>query len=328
MLRNALAQSRAQFYPQRVLSWIIRSTMFNSDAATTRKSTLFQVFQHSVPGPDVASKVKKFFHIHLVSDATGETLNTVARAAAAQYADFQAVEHVHALIRTQKLLNRVISDIAEHPGVVLFTIVDDELRRDLEEACKNLQVPCISVLDPVVSTLATYLNAKSNPQIGGQHVLNAEYFRRIDALNFTMMHDDGQHADALGQADVVLIGISRTSKTPTSIYLANRGIKVANVPIVPGIPLPEGLEELKAPLVVALVASTERIAQIRRNRLLSLHEDKETDYVDRTTIADELAYTRKLCSRMGWPIIDVTRRSIEETAAAILNLYNERNADQ
>ncbi|MGI9412887.1 MAG: pyruvate, water dikinase regulatory protein [Hyphomicrobiales bacterium] len=274
----------------------------------------------------MASKVKKFFHIHLVSDATGETLNTVARAAAAQYADFQAVEHVHALVRTQKLLNRVITDIQEHPGVVLFTILDSDLRHDLEEACKRLQVPCISVLDPVVSTLATYLNAKSRPQIGGQHALNAEYFRRIDALNFTMLHDDGQHPDAINEADIVLIGISRTSKTPTSMYLANRGIKVANVPIVTGVVLPDGLEELKKPLVVGLVASTDRIAQIRRNRLLSLREDKETNYVDRTSIADELAFTRKLCNRHDWPIIDVTRRSIEETAAAILNLYNERNS--
>ena len=274
----------------------------------------------------MVSKAKKFFHIHLVSDATGETLNTVARAAAAQYADFQAVEHVHALIRTPKRLARVIGDIEEHPGVVLFTIVNDDLRRDLEDACSRLEVPCISVLDPVISTLATYLNAKSQPQIGGQHALNAEYFRRIDALNFTMMHDDGQHAEGMGDADIVLVGISRTSKTPTSIYLANRGIKVANLPLVPGVALPPNLDKLTKPLVVGLVATIERIAQIRRNRLLTLNEREETTYVDKKAIADELTYARKLCANHNWPVIDVTRRSIEETAAAILNLYNDRKS--
>ena len=272
------------------------------------------------------SRAKKFFHIHLVSDATGETLNTVARAAAAQYADFQAVEHVHALIRTPKRLNRVIQDIEEHPGVVLFTIVNDDLRRQLEEACGRLEVPGISVLDPVISTLATYLNAKSQPQIGGQHVLNAEYFRRIDALNFTMMHDDGQHTEGLNDADIVLIGVSRTSKTPTSIYLANRGIKVANIPIVRGIQAPKELGDLTRPLVIGLVATIERIAQIRRNRLLSLNEAEETTYVDKKAIADELNYARQLCDMYDWPIIDVSRRSIEETAAAILSLYNDRKS--
>lgn len=269
-------------------------------------------------------RAKKFFHIHLVSDATGETLNTVARAAAAQYADFQAVEHVHALIRTPKRLVRVIQHIEDNPGVVLFTIVNDSLRQDLEKACNRLDVPFISVLDPVIATLATYLNAKSRPQIGAQHALNAEYFRRIDALNFTMMHDDGQHTDGLNSADVVLVGISRTSKTPTSIYLANRGIKVANVPIVPGMDIPKELETLDKPLVIGLVATSERIAQIRRNRLLSLNETEETTYVDKKAIADELNYAKGLCARHNWQVIDVTRRSIEETAAAILSLYNDR----
>ena len=300
--------------------------MFNTCAPPTGWCRIVHGFQHAVPGFAVPSRAKKFFHIHLVSDATGETLNTVARAAAAQYADFQAVEHVHALIRTPKRLARVIQDIEEHPGVVLFTIVNDDLRRALEEACGRLEVPFISVLDPVISTLATYLNAKSRPQIGGQHVLNAEYFRRIDALNFTMMHDDGQHAEGLNDADIVLVGISRTSKTPTSIYLANRGIKVANVPIVRGVQAPAELEHLEKPLVIGLVATIERIAQIRRNRLLSLNEAEETTYVDKKSISDELNYARKLCANHNWPIIDVTRRSIEETAAAILTLYHDRKS--
>jgi [pyruvate, water dikinase]-phosphate phosphotransferase / [pyruvate, water dikinase] kinase len=268
--------------------------------------------------------MRRFFHMHLISDATGETLNTVARAAMAYYADYQPVEHIYALVRTPKQLQRVLSEIERQPGVVLFTIIDKDLRGQLERRCAELSVPCISILDPVIASLAQYLNAQSRPQIGRQHALNAEYFRRIDALNFTMLHDDGQHADDLDTADVILTGISRSSKTPTSIYLANRGIKTANVPIMPGIPLPKQLETMKGPLVVGLIASAERIAQIRRHRLLSLNETKETDYVDHRAITEELVHMRKLCARHTWPIIDVTRRSIEETAAAIINLLQER----
>jgi regulator of PEP synthase PpsR (kinase-PPPase family) len=176
-----------------------------------------------------------------------------------------------------------------------------------------------------MAALASYLNAKSKPLVGGQHALKAEYYKRIDALNFTMMHDDGQHVENLDQADEVLIGISRTSKTPTSIYLANRGIKTANIPLVLGMPVPPQLEAAKRPLVVGLIASTERIVQIRRNRLLSLNEDAETDYVDKAVIAEELTFARKLCARHDWPVIDVTRRSIEETAAAVLTLYHEKH---
>jgi regulator of PEP synthase PpsR (kinase-PPPase family) len=169
--------------------------------------------------------------------------------------------------------------------------------------------------------LQSYLGATSSRRSGAQHVLDAEYFRRIDALNFTMMHDDGQMTAALDDADVVLVGISRTSKTPTSIYLANRGVKTANIPIVPGIPLPAQLDQLKRPLVVGLVASPERIVQLRENRILSLNAGgRDNSYVDKAAIADEIAATRKLCARHGWPIIDVTRRSIEETAAAIMTL--------
>jgi regulator of PEP synthase PpsR (kinase-PPPase family) len=268
---------------------------------------------------------RHYFHMHLVSDATGETLNTVARAAAAHYADYQPLEHIYALVRTSRQLQRVLTEIERQPGIVLFTIVDQPLRQQLEEHCARLSIPCISILDPVIASLASYLNAVSRPQIGRQHALTAEYFRRIDALNFTMMHDDGQSASDIEKADVILIGISRTSKTPTSIYLANRGVKTANVPVVPGIPLPVEVMTASKPLVVGLIASSERIAQIRRHRLLTLKEQRETAYVDRMAITEELVYMRKICAGRNWPIIDVTRRSIEETAAAILNLITDRN---
>ncbi|MFO1088889.1 MAG: pyruvate, water dikinase regulatory protein [Hyphomicrobiales bacterium] len=270
---------------------------------------------------------KQFFHMHLVSDATGETLNTVGRAAAAYYSDFQPIEHVYALVRTAKQLDRVLAEVERQPGIVLFTIAEPTLRQTLEERCKALSIPCLSILDPVISSLATYLNSESRPHVGGQHVLDAEYFKRIDALNFTMAHDDGQHADNLDAADVVLIGISRSSKTPTSIYLANKGIKAANIPLVPGVPPPPALLTVTRPLVVGLVASAERISQIRRSRLLTLNESRETDYVDRDSITKELVEMRKLCTRYQWPMIDVTRRSIEETAAAILNLLSEKRRE-
>lgn len=265
----------------------------------------------------------RFFHLHLVSDATGETLHAVAKAASVQYAEFSAIEHIHSLVRNQSRMERVLVEISDAPGIVLFTLVNEELRLLLERHCLEMNIPCLSVLDPVLAMLASFLNATSQPQIGGQHVLDAEYFNRIEALNFTMLHDDGQHSQDIDQADVILTGISRTSKTPTSIYLANRGIKTANVPLVPELPLPDKLISENGPLVVCLISTPERIAQIRRNRLLSLNEDKETDYINKQVIASELTYARKLCQKHGWPLIDVTRRSIEETAAAVLNLYNK-----
>jgi regulator of PEP synthase PpsR (kinase-PPPase family) len=265
-----------------------------------------------------------FFHLHLISDATGETLITVARAAAAQYAHTRAIEHVHPMVRTVKQLDHIMTEIEEEPGIVLYTLIDRTLSERLEAECRRIGIPCASVLEPVLQVLQSYLGMPGERKVGAQHVLDAEYFRRIDALNFTMMHDDGQLTDALGEADVILVGVSRTSKTPTSIYLANRGIKTANIPIVPGIPLPPALEKVSKPLVVGLIASPERIIQLRENRLLGLNAAAPNlAYTDRDAVTDEIAFTRRLCSRRGWPLIDVTRRSIEEIASAILALHQE-----
>jgi [pyruvate, water dikinase]-phosphate phosphotransferase / [pyruvate, water dikinase] kinase len=266
-----------------------------------------------------------YFHLHLISDSTGETLITVARAAAAQYAKVMPVEHVHPLVRTQKQLDRVLGEIEESPGIVLYTLLEDNLVVRLERKCRELGLPCLSILGPVLHLFQAYLGAESTHKVGAQHTLNAEYFRRIDALNYTMLHDDGQHAGDLEEADVVLVGVSRTSKTPTSIYLANRGVKAANVPLVPGMPLPSELERLTNPLIVGLYATPERIVQIRQNRLLGLkaHHD-DSQYIDRGAVAEEVAASRRLCARHNWPLIDVTRRSIEETAAAVLAHLSER----
>jgi hypothetical protein len=266
-----------------------------------------------------------YFHLHLVSDATGETLITVARAAAAQYATVSPVEHMHPLVRTHRQLDRVLAEIENLPGIVLYTLLDHEIADRLEEKCRSLGLPCLSILGPVLGLFQSYLGAGAKPRIGAQHTLNAEYFKRIDALNYTMLHDDGQHTEDLEQADVVLVGVSRTSKTPTSIYLANRGVKTANVPIVPGVPLPPQVETLAQPLVVGLTASPERIVQIRQNRLLGLKAVHDADqYIDKQAVAAEIASARKLCGKHGWPIIDVTRRSIEETAAEVMALLAER----
>jgi [pyruvate, water dikinase]-phosphate phosphotransferase / [pyruvate, water dikinase] kinase len=266
-----------------------------------------------------------YFHLHLVSDATGETLTTVARAATVQYAKVAPVEHVYPLVRTQKQLDRVLAEIAEAPGIVLYTLLEDVLVERLETHCRELSLPCLSILGPVLQLLRSYLGAETSHRVGAQHTLNAEYFKRIDALNYTMLHDDGQHIEELEQADVVLVGVSRTSKTPTSIYLANRGVKTGNVPLVPGIMVAPQVEALAHPLVVGLFASPERIVQIRQNRLLGLNAHQDDDqYIDRKAVTEEVMLSRRLCAKHNWPIIDVTRRSIEETAAAVLKLLVER----
>jgi [pyruvate, water dikinase]-phosphate phosphotransferase / [pyruvate, water dikinase] kinase len=269
---------------------------------------------------------RNYFHLHLVSDSTGETLLAVSRAAAAQYESVSAIEHVYPLVRNETQLDRVIVGLENAPGIVLYTLVDQTLAKRLEAACADYGCPCLSVLDPVLSLFQAYLGLSYTHRPGAQHVLNSEYFKRIDALNYTMLHDDGQQGQDLDGADIILVGISRTSKTPTSIYLANRGYKTANVPLVPGIAPPDALEQVKKPLVVGLVASPERIVQIRQNRVLTMNAPDNSPYVDKTAITEEIAYSRRLCARHHWPMIDVTRRSIEETAAAVIDLY--RNHQQ
>jgi regulator of PEP synthase PpsR (kinase-PPPase family) len=266
---------------------------------------------------------RSYFHLHLVSDSTGETLITVARAVVAQYEGVAAIEHVYPLVRSHTQLARVLSEIENAPGIVLYTLVERDLAERLEEVCRNTGSPHLSVLEPVHSLLSSYLGAASTARPGAQHMLNAEYFKRIDAMNFTLLHDDGHLPADLDEADVILVGVSRTSKTPTAVYLANRGVKTANIPLVPGVPPPSTLNSARRALIVGLVATPERIVQIRQNRLLSLNADDDTSYVDREAVAEEIAASRRLFARNSWPMIDVTRRSIEETAAAILDLYRD-----
>jgi regulator of PEP synthase PpsR (kinase-PPPase family) len=270
------------------------------------------------PSPRFAT----YFHIHLVSDSTGETLNAMARAVCARFTDILPIEHIYALVRSTRQLDRALEEISGAPGVVMHTIIDPGLRSALEEGCRRLEMPCIAALDPVVSAMSRYLGARISTRVGAQHALNNDYFDRIEALDYAIAHDDGQGGQDLTQADVILVGVSRTSKTPTCIYLAHRGVRAANVPLVPGRPPPSELFELKNTLIVGLMTSPDRLIQIRRNRLLSLKENRESDYIDTDSVRSEIIAARRLFEKMGWPIIDVTRRSVEETAAAIINLLS------
>ena len=266
----------------------------------------------------------KSFHLHLVSDATGETTHNIARACLVQFENIEVTEHLWPMVRSEAQMKKVIQGIEANPGAVICTLISSEVRDDLNRECVRLGVPCISVLDGVMHGLANFFQASIRGQPGRQHVLDADYFNRIEAMNFTMAHDDGQATWAIKDAEIVLVGVSRTSKTPTSIYLANhRGIKTANVPFVPGAPLPVELFEEDTPLIIGLTTSPERLVQIRRNRLLMLREESRTDYVDPERVRSELLEARKLFAKMGWPTIDVTRRSIEETTAAILQHYTD-----
>ncbi|MNH51599.1 putative pyruvate, phosphate dikinase regulatory protein [compost metagenome] len=274
-----------------------------------------------------ASRLATYFHVHLVSDSTGETLNAMAKAVIARFDGVIPIEHIYALVRSPKQMERVLEEVAGAPGVVLHTLVDRELREQLEEGCRRLQTPQIGALDPLVGALSGYLGANISTRVGAQHALDHGYFNRIGALDFAIAHDDGQGTlEQLEHADVVLCGVSRTSKTPTCIYLANRGVRAANVPLVPGQEDGDRLTRLKNPLVVGLTVSPDRLVQIRRNRLEGLNAARASDYVDHDAVRDETVKARRAFERRGWPTIDVTRRSVEETAAAILNLLSERRS--
>ncbi len=265
------------------------------------------------------------YHLHMISDSTGETLNIVAKAVSAQFEGAVAREHIYSLVRSENQLRRALQHIAANPGIVFSTLVNPALLRVLEEECGKLKLPCVSILDPAVEAMKKYLGAEETHRPGAQHEMDSRYQERVEALNFAIQHDDGQNLKNLAEADVILVGVSRSSKTPTSIYLAIRGVRSGNIPIIPGVPPPEHLFKLPKPLFVGLWLSPERLLQIRRNRLSTMGETKSSDYVDEDAIRAELTMTRRLFERYQWPTIDVTRRSIEETAAAILNLLAERN---
>lgn len=268
----------------------------------------------------------KSFHLHLISDSTGETVNSVSRAALAQFEDIDVEEHVWSLVRTKGQIEKVIESIEKNKGIVMYTMAEKKLRDLLKKECSKMGVLCIPVLSRVIKDLSDYLGKKSKPQIGKQHELDEDYFSRVDAINFALSHDDGQSSWDLEDADIVVIGVSRTSKSPTCVYLAYRGVKAANIPFVTEIPFPINPSELHSPLIVGLTISPERLCQIRKNRLLSINETSETKYIQLEEIKKELNIARQFFNKHNCPIIDVTRRSVEETAANILQLYQEKKA--
>ena len=265
-------------------------------------------------------------NLHLLSDSTGETLEAIAKAALAQFEGADVVRHFWPMVRSQQHLDRIMGDIADNPGLVFYTMASTELRGKLVERCRTLGLPVVSVLDSAVAALESALGQHPRARPGRQHIMDEAYFARVDAIQFTIAHDDGVMWEDWEEADIVLAGVSRSSKTPTSIYLANRGFKVANIPIVVESPPPTALFGLKHPLVVGLTTAPDRLIQVRRNRLLSLNQAPETAYVDQDRVAREVQYARRMFADNDWPVIDVTRRSIEETAAAVINLYNESRA--
>ncbi|MEP7221602.1 MAG: pyruvate, water dikinase regulatory protein [Novosphingobium sp.] len=265
-------------------------------------------------------------HLHLLSDSTGETLEMIAKAALAQFDDADVIRHFWPMVRSQQHLDRILAEITANPGLVLYTLVNAEIRSRLEDKCRALGLPSVPALDAVTAMLEDLLGQQAKARPGRQHLMDEAYFQRVDAIQFTIAHDDGVASEDWEQADIILAGVSRSSKTPTSIYLANRGYKVANIPIVPESPPPSSLFSLKRPLVVGLTTAPERLVQVRRNRLLSLNQAPETSYVDQEKVAREVQLARRMFADNGWPVIDVTRRSIEETAAAIIGLLSEMRA--
>ena len=264
-------------------------------------------------------------HLHLLSDSTGETLENIAKAGLAQFEGVETIKHFWPMVRSQGHLDRILLEIAQRPGLVIFTLVNNDIRKRLESRCHALGLPSVSALDPVIDALSQLLGQEALARPGRQHILDAAYYARVEAIQYTIAHDDGIASDDWEEADIILTGVSRSSKTPTAIYLANRGYKVANVPLVIESPPPQSLYSLVNPLIVGLTTSPDRLIQIRRNRLLTLNQSPETAYVDHEAVVAELTFARRIFSDQGWPVIDVTRRSIEETAAAIINLVNERS---
>jgi len=271
---------------------------------------------------------KDHYHVHLVSDATGETINSVTRACLVQFKDLPVQEHFWSLVRTPRQLEMVLDGLKQWPGLVLFTFVDEELRLALSSYCRLHKIPHHSVLEPVLSAMSNFFGVAPAHDPGKQHVLDADYFDRIEAMDYALSLDDGNKTDKLAEADVVILGVSRTSKTPTCIYLSHRGFRAANVPIVPDIPVDVDFSKLTKPLIVGLTKDPESLVETRLSRLRILHDDEQTSYTNYEDVCREVRNARALFAKIGCPVIDVSRRSIEETAAEIIMLMNERQREK
>tara|TARA_Y100000589_G_scaffold288712_1_gene290298 strand:+ start:1671 stop:2516 length:846 start_codon:yes stop_codon:yes gene_type:complete len=275
---------------------------------------------------------KNTLTLHLVSDSTGETLKAVSSAAAAQFSELRYQQKIYPMVRTVTQLERVFKNIKDEKGVVFCTLVEEEVREKLEQFCKKEKILYLPVMENIVSFLEEYTGFKAINKPGGQHILNDDYFKRIEAINYTLEHDDGQGQLNLENADVIVVGVSRTSKTPTCIYLANQGIKAANYPLVPHVGISEELENVKNTQVVALITSAHTLVEIRRKRSIELGlNNTDNDYIDIHKVEEEITTAKRIFANKGWPVIDITRRSVEETASAIMNILSlkeEKNVER
>ncbi len=269
-------------------------------------------------------KDKKIINLHLISDSTGETLSSVARAVLSQFENIESKDFIWPLIRTKQQIEKIKESITQNPGIVMYTILQSEIIDSLKLHCKQLQIPCVSVLSHIISTFSNYLEMDISNVVGRQHLLDEEYFSRVEAINYTMSHDDGQANWDLYEADIVIIGVSRTSKSPTCVYLSCRGYKAANIPFVSSETMPDTIFDLKKPLIVGLIINPEKLIQIRQSRLLSIGQDGSTEYIDLESVKKEVAESRKLFAKLNCPIIDVTKKSVEETSARIIQLLQEK----
>jgi len=263
------------------------------------------------------------YQIYLLSDSTGETLDRIFLALKAQFNNIEYKIHPYSFTRTENQISKILEDAQkDRNSIILYTIVDNNLGLFLKNSSEKKKIPCFRVLGNLIINFSKILNQKASHQPSGQHALNDEYYERIEAIQFTMNHDDGNSINDIENSDIILIGVSRTSKTPTSIYLANRGLKTSNIPLVNENSLPKSLKENpKLTCVIGLNTEAERLADVRKNRMNSLKETENKSYTQIENIRKEILNAKKTFKKYGWPSIDVTRKSVEETAASIIKIH-------
>ena len=261
------------------------------------------------------------YNVYLVSDSTGETLDRIFLSLKSQFANFEYEKKEFAFVRTEQQVDKIIKECKElENSIILYTIVETKLAKYISNQTNKNNVPCFGILGNLILSFSKLLNQKAIHKPSAQHIMDDDYYKRIEAIQFTMSHDDGKKVDDINDADVILLGVSRTSKTPTSIYLANRGFKTINIPLVLDQKIPNGLVSNKKACIIGLVADPERLADIRRNRVAIMRDHHIKEYTDLDFIKKEVNDSKLLFKKNNWPIIDVTRKSVEETAASILKI--------
>ena len=267
------------------------------------------------------------YHIYLISDSTGETLDRIFLALKAQFKNFKYEVHQYSFTRTENQINKILDLIMENKNsIILYTIVDSKLAKYLATTAKNKKIPCFGVLGDLILNFSKLLNQQASHIPSGQHVLDEEYYERVEAIQFTMNHDDGNMILDIEKSDIVLLGVSRTSKTPTSVYLANRGYKTSNIPLVNENSIPEFLKKNPSSIcVIGLTTEPKRLHDLRKNRMTSIKEKENIEYVNTEKITKEVENAKKTFKKYNWPMIDVTRKSVEETAASVIKIYEIKN---